>query len=253
MAPTKPIVQDRLIAHRGASAHAPENTLTAVRAAKKMGARWIETDVRLTSDRQLVMIHDDTLDRTTNGTGPVLKATLNDIKSLDAGAWFSPEFAGESVPTLEEFVDCILAEGLNLQLEIKEVFGLEEALVQKTCDFLKNTWPFNERGLFLSGFSERCMRLAARELPNVPRCLAVTVTPPDPALLLAETGCQIMHLQNDYIDDATLERLNQSGIEFAVATVNDQRRATELLYGGTQSVLTDDPLILQTNQIDIAV
>lgn len=243
MASTKPIVEDRLIAHRGASAHAPENTLAAVRKAKQMGATWIETDVRLTADGHLVMIHDETLDRTTSGTGAVLKASLGHIKSLDAGGWFSDEYAGETVPTLPEFIDCILSENLNLQLELKEVFGLEEQLVSDVCTCLDRNWPFGRQKLFLSGFSERCMRLAARELPNVPRCLAVTVTPPDPVLHLLETGCQIMHLQNDYLDDWTLERLNRSGIEFAVATVDEPSRVSHLLKGGAQSVLTDDPLV----------
>ena len=89
------------------------------------------------------------------------------------------------------------------------------------------------------------MRLMADALPQVPRCLAVTVTPADPALRLAETGCQIMHLQNDYLGDVALERLNRSGIEFAVATINDPQRASQLLGGGAQSVLSDDPLALR--------
>ena len=139
MASTKPFVRKPLIAHRGAPAHAPENTLTAVRMAKEMGARWIETDVRLTADGALVMIHDETLDRTTNGSGPVLMATAEEIRSLDAGSWFAPEFAGETVPTLHEFIACIRTEGLNLQLELKEVFGLEEELVRKVHDVLAET------------------------------------------------------------------------------------------------------------------
>ena len=251
MASTKPIVHEPLIAHRGASVHAPENTLTAVRMAKDMGARWIETDVRLTADGALVMVHDETLDRTTNGGGPVLMATLDGLRSLDAGSWFSPEFAGETVPTLREFIAFIRTEGLNLQLELKQAFGLEEQLVRQVRDALVETWPFGERDLFLSGFSERCMRLAAEVLPQVPRCLAVTVTPEDPALRLSETGCQIMLLQNDYLDDAALERLDRSGIEFAVATINDRQRAERLLGGGAQSVLSDDPLALRglTNDV----
>ncbi len=245
MSATQPFVQDPLIAHRGASTHAPENTLTAVRMAREMGAQWIETDVRLTADGALVMIHDDTLDRTTNGGGPVLMASLDEIRSLDAGSWFADEYAGETVPTLQEFIGCIQAEGLKLQLELKEVFGCEELLVRQVCDALANSWRFGENNLFLSGFSERCMRLVAEALPQVPRCLALTVTPEDPARRLVETGCQIMHLQNDYLDDEALDRLNRSGIEFAVATINDAQRANHLISGGAQSVLSDDPLALR--------
>ncbi len=245
MASSKPFVRDTLIAHRGASAHAPENTLSAVRKAKEMGAQWIETDVRLTADGGLVMIHDETLDRTTDGGGPVLMASLDEIRSLDAGSWFSDEFAGETVPTLREFLGCIRAEGLKLQLELKEVFGSEEQLVRQVCDVLVETWTFGEDDLFLSGFSERCMRLAAETLPQIPRCLAVTVTPEDPARRLAETGCQILHLQNDYLDEEALDRLNGSGIEFAVATINDTQRANHLISSGAQSVLSDTPFVLR--------
>lgn len=92
----------RVIAHRGASSDAPENTMAAFERALELGADGFEFDVQLTSDGHPVVVHDTMLDRTTNGTGPVFHASLAEVRSLDAGSWFGPDFAGERVPTLEE-------------------------------------------------------------------------------------------------------------------------------------------------------
>jgi glycerophosphoryl diester phosphodiesterase len=89
-----------VIAHRGASAYAPENTLAAFRAARELGADWFELDCTLSADGEVVVIHDDTLDRTTSGRGPVDALTFAELQRLDAGSWFGPEFAGEPLPSL---------------------------------------------------------------------------------------------------------------------------------------------------------
>src|SRR5260221_43314 len=89
-------------AHRGASGYAPENTLAAFRLANELGADMVEFDVHLTADERLVLIHDDTLDRTTTGTGYVRDHTWDEIAGLDAGAWYAPEFQGERVPLLDD-------------------------------------------------------------------------------------------------------------------------------------------------------
>lgn len=239
------IVNAAVVAHRGASKVTPENTLASVNWAAQMGATWIETDVRLTSDMKLVMIHDETLDRTTDGRGPVLTTSLEEIQKLDAGSWFSDEFSGARVPTLEEYLDCILENGINLQLELKEVPGLERELVEQTAEVLRKKWPFGERGLYLSAFSERCLRHAAEILPDVPRCLALVAAPNDPVALMKDVGCQIIHIQDtSYNSPERYEILKASGVEFAVATVNDATRARELLSLGAQSVLSDDPALI---------
>ncbi|MCX7796169.1 MAG: glycerophosphodiester phosphodiesterase family protein [bacterium] len=108
-----------VIAHRGASAYAPENTFPAFELAYKMESDAIETDVRCTRDNILVLIHDETVDRTTNGTGKVSELTIEEINNLDAGSWFSSEFAGIRIPTLGEFL-VYFGDKLHLVLEIKE-------------------------------------------------------------------------------------------------------------------------------------
>lgn len=108
-----------VIAHRGASAYAPENTLASFKLAKEMSADWFELDCTLTKDGEVVVIHDDTVDRTTDGTGYVRDLTLYDIKQLDAGSWFAPEFAGERIPTLRQALE-FAKWNIGVYIEIKD-------------------------------------------------------------------------------------------------------------------------------------
>jgi hypothetical protein len=106
-------------AHRGDNAQAPENTLAAFRLARDQGARWIELDVQQTRDNEIVVMHDPTVDRTTDGNGPVASLTLAEIRQLDAGSWFSAAFAGEPVPTLAETAALVAGSGSRLNVEVK--------------------------------------------------------------------------------------------------------------------------------------
>jgi glycerophosphoryl diester phosphodiesterase len=120
-----------VIGHRGASGHAPENTMAAFRRAAEMGATFIETDLHISRDARLVAIHDATLDRTTSGKGQVKDFTLAELRELDAGAWFGPEFTGQRIPTLEEVLDFARQADVGLFLEIKQesAWGIEHGLV----------------------------------------------------------------------------------------------------------------------------
>ena len=112
-----------VVAHRGASGHAPENTLAAFRRAVELGARFIETDLQLSRDARFVAIHDDTLDRTTTGRGAVKDFTLPELRELDAGSWFAPKFAGERIPTLKEVLEFARKADVALFLEVKAEIG----------------------------------------------------------------------------------------------------------------------------------
>lgn len=122
-----------VIAHRGASSYAPENTLAAFDLALEMEARHVELDVDLTSDGHIVVIHDDTVDRTTNGSGPVTSHTLAALRSLDAGAWFGTRFAGERIPTLDEVLARYKGRA-HLHVEIK---GRSPSLSRQTADAIR--------------------------------------------------------------------------------------------------------------------
>lgn len=122
-----------VIAHRGASSYAPENTLAAFDLALEMGAHHIELDVDLTSDGHIVVIHDDTVDRTTNGSGPVTSHTLAALRALDAGSWFGDKFTGERIPTFHEVLERYKGRA-HLHTEIK---GHSPSLAQRTADLIR--------------------------------------------------------------------------------------------------------------------
>ena len=109
----------QIIGHRGACAYAPENTLASIRKAAAQGARWVEFDVRLTREGDLVLMHDEDVKRTTNGKGRVVELTLAELGALDAGAWFGGAFAGECVPGLAETIALLRELGLGANIEIK--------------------------------------------------------------------------------------------------------------------------------------
>lgn len=240
-----PIVDTKLILHRGASAYAPENTLQALHLAAEMDATWLETDVRITSDNELVMIHDEDVDRTTNGSGIVAQTSLEDIRKLDAGGWFSTKFKGVKIPTLSEYLSAALERNLALVLELKEVAGWEERLAYRVCEAVRDTWNGRVQDLVISSFSERCLRVAANDLPQHPRCLALTGLPDNPKERLKESSCHMIHLQHSFARNGDLKMLIDGNIEFALATVNDPAQAAYFLDNGATSVLTDKPDLLR--------
>jgi len=122
-----------VIAHRGASSYAPENTLAAFDLALQMGVRHIELDVDFTSDSHIVVIHDDTVDRTTNGSGPVTSHTLAALRGFDAGSWFGAQFAGERIPTFDEVLARYRGR-VHIHTEIK---GHSPSLSQRTADLIR--------------------------------------------------------------------------------------------------------------------
>jgi glycerophosphoryl diester phosphodiesterase len=122
------------IAHRGASSYAPENTFAAFDLAIEMGARHLELDVHFSSDGHLVVIHDDTVDRTTDGAGPVTSCSLAALTALDAGAWFDPRFKGERIPTLGAVLERYW--GAHLHVELK---GHSAGLAQRAVDMIRSS------------------------------------------------------------------------------------------------------------------
>ncbi len=137
----------RVIAHRGASGYAPENTRAAFERAIEMGADAIETDVRLSADGELVLMHDATVTRTTDGRGPVADHTLAELRALDAGSWYSDAFAGERVPTLAELIEDV-APRIPVVLEIKDqaatamtVEAIRAAGIEGRVEVTSFLWP----------------------------------------------------------------------------------------------------------------
>ena len=239
------IVKDKIIGHRGASMYAPENSASSLKLASLMGIEWIETDVQITLDNKLVIFHDEKLERTSTGDGFLALKKFSELKKLDIGSWFSKEFEGERILSLVEFLDLIKKYEFSLQLEIKHMHGKEYEIVEEIVKQIEPYLDYFKGKLFVSSFSEKCLRLFSKKLPKIPLALALSFVPKFPDQIANEAGVDILHFGDEFVDNSSLERLTKSKTEFAVATVNDKKRALFLLRNGVQSILTDDPKILK--------
>jgi len=157
-----------LFAHRGDKSHAPENTLPAFSMALQKGADGVELDAKLTADGQVIVIHDSTVNRTTNGTGRVSTLTLEQIRKLDAGKWFNEKFSGTQIPLLEEVFETVGKDKL-INIELTNYITLRDGLVEKVCELIQRHG--NQSQIIFSSFLANNLKIASQLLPDVPRGL----------------------------------------------------------------------------------
>lgn len=240
----------KIIAHRGASAYAPENTLAALRLAAEMGASWIEFDAMLTKDDEVIIMHDETLDRTTNGKGEVAQMPYQEIAKLDAGSWFSKQFADEHVPTLYEWLDYLQQHRLQMNLEIKPTLNRDAVTTEKIIKILQQEWSLDKSIPLLSSASESALSVAQTIAPNLPLGWIVDEWHPEWHQKLKQWGCVSMHINHEALDQQKVELVKSAGYYLLAYTVNDRERAQQLFNWGVDSVFTDYPDLLTQAQID---
>jgi glycerophosphoryl diester phosphodiesterase len=231
----------RIIGHRGARANAPENTLAGIRAAHDEGARWVEFDVKLTEDGVPVLIHDETLDRTTNGRGPVRAISAAAIAKLDAGGWFDRRFAGERVPTLAAALELLARYGMGFNLEIKPCPGREAETARIALDIVKQQWPTRLPVPVVSCFKTEGLRVARVVAPDYPRGYLVERLPADWQAQAMASECRTVHPGMRDLTRAQVQAVKAAGFPILAWTVNEPGRARELLEWGVDSLITDKP------------
>ncbi len=231
----------RVIAHRGASGYAPENTLSAFSLAAKQGAKAIECDAKLTRDGQVVLIHDDRLDRTTSGRGSVKKFDFSAIRKLDAGAWFGERFAGERVASLKEGLDLWAELGLFPQIEIKPCFGRAAETGEVVARQTARLWPKTLPRPVFSSFAQRSLAAARDVAPELPRAWLTERLPIDWRRRLERLDCAALHCNHKYLTAAKAKKVKDAGYDLRCYTVNDPARAKELISWGVDAVFTDYP------------
>lgn len=232
----------RVIGHRGLAALAPENTLAGLRAAAGHGLSWVEFDVRLSRDGVVLLFHDDTLERTSDGAGLFNRLSAAELQALDAGSWFSPAFAGERIPTLDEALSLCLALGLGANIEVKPNPGEAEATVRAIAACLANFAA--PPPLLLSSFELDALAAGQRDLPALPRGLLVQNWREEDAELLDRLGCASLNLAAAGLDESLLARLRALKCPLLVYTINDPDQARRLLALGVTGVFSDQPLAL---------
>ncbi|MUL42509.1 glycerophosphodiester phosphodiesterase [Streptomonospora sp. PA3] len=241
------------IAHRGASAYAPENTLAAVDAAHRLDATTVELDVQRTADGELVLMHDTTLERTTDAeevfpgrdSYAVADFTLAQLRRLDAGSWFGPEFAGEPVPTLDEALDRMRRHRLNFLLEVKspELYpGIEDdiaAALRANPSWLAPRPSWRWPRLVIQSFDWESMRRSHDLLPRVPHGLLGKV----PAAEIGDYAAWADQINPNHtaIDADYVERVHGAGMEVHTYTVNEPGDMRAAIAKGVDGLISDRP------------
>lgn len=235
------IVLPPVIGHRGAAGLAPENTLASFRRAASLGAAMVEFDVRLSADEVPVVFHDDTLERTTDGSGPVAALTLTQLKALDAGTWFAPGFAGEAIPTLDEVLGLCLDLGLMVNLEIKPDRGREARTAALALACAQAIWPAGNPAPLVSSFCPACLEVARDAAPSWPRGLLVEAPPGDWRQQTARLDCAAIHADHRVLTGRVVADIRAAGLAVLAYTVNDHDEGERLRRLGVASVFSDFP------------
>ncbi|MEN8196147.1 MAG: glycerophosphodiester phosphodiesterase family protein [Pseudomonadota bacterium] len=215
--------------------------MAGLRKAVELGARWIEFDVKLTADNELVLFHDDTLKRTTDGKGRVAHTTLAEIRMLDAGRWFSPDFTGEPVPTLAEAMDYLAANGIGANVEVKACPGREAETGAATARALAARWFGGPIPILISSFSADSLAAARQAAPQIPRGFLTLRFSKDWAARMRELECATFHVLDRRLTEARVRAIREADYRALAYTVNDPRRARDLLSWGVESIITDYP------------
>ena len=230
-----------IFAHRGDFAHAPENTLPAFEQALQKGADGVELDAKLTSDGQVIVIHDSAVDRTTNSKGRVASLALEEIRKLDAGNWFNEKFAGTKVPLLEEIFEMVGKDKL-INIELTNYSTPRDGLAIKACELIKR--HNNHKQIIFSSFFSSNLKIAAQALPEVPRGLLAM---PGLVGLWARSfgfmfgDYQALHPNIANTSKEQVQRAHRIKRRVYVWTVNTPAEVTRLKEWGVDGIFTDDP------------
>lgn len=230
----------KLIAHRLGGALAPENTLAGLALAARLGCKCVEFDVMLTRDGVPLVIHDETLERTTNGSGRVADQEASALRLLDAGSKHHAAFAGEKVPTFVEVLDACQRFGILPNVEIKPARGFDIETAEAIVHTIAEHWHGATLPL-LSSFSYAALERVRDIAPHLPRALEVVEVPADWQALVKALGCVGFHASAEDNDLVCLRECRRYGLHMAIWTVNDRQQAETLFAAGMDSVFSDRP------------
>lgn len=240
----------RVLAHRGGGAFAPENTIAAIRVGHERGFRGVEFDVMLCADGEAVLMHDTTLDRTTDATGPVAERSCDELARLDAGRWFSADFAGERIPRLLDAIAFCRSHKIWINAEIKPGPGAERETGREVArviarEFADLVQPGaqaaspNPQLPLLSSFSGEALAAARDAEPGLLRGLLCDRIPGDWREQLERLQCVALHCDHRYLDAGAIGAIRDAGYWLFAYTVNERRRAVQLAQWGLDALCTD--------------
>ncbi|HKR43554.1 MAG TPA: glycerophosphodiester phosphodiesterase [Paraburkholderia sp.] len=238
----KSLPYPRVAAHRGGGTLAPENTLAGLRTGASLGHTMVEFDVKLSADNVTFLLHDDTVNRTSNGHGAAARMRYAELATLDAGSWRDARFAGEPMPTLAQVAACCRELGLAANVEIKPCAGRDLETGRMVGAETARLWEQQaQAGMapLLSSFSYAALEAARESAPQLPRGLLFERVPADWREQTAALECVSLHASHRHLDEALVERIKSAGLFILAYTVNDLDRARQLVSWGVDTVCTD--------------
>lgn len=230
-----------IIAHRGASGYAPENTMKAFQAALDMKADGMELDLHLTKDGEVVICHDDDVKRTTNGQGLIKNLTLEQLRRLDAGSWYGEPFCGAAIPTLQEFMTFAAGTSMLINLEIKNLpyyhKGIEESVIRSVHEH-----DMLDR-VVISSFDHYALAETARLEPSMKLGVLFSTRIIEPWDYVRRLPFAVYSLHPDYsfVDEAYIRQCHEHGYKVYPYTVNNEKWAEPLAKAGLDGVITNYP------------
>ena len=229
----------RVAAHRGAGRLAPENTLAALRAGAALGCTMFEFDVKLSRDAVPVLMHDETVERTTDGHGRVAELAFDQLARLDAGGWHSARYAGEPVPALAAVARWLIRNAAMADIEIKPCPGREAATGEVVALEARRLWVGESVRPLLSSFSAAALERACAVAPEFPRLQLFESLPPDWAARCAALGCIAVGVWHAALSERAITQAHHCGLRVLAYTVDDPARADELFGWGLDTLVTD--------------
>jgi glycerophosphoryl diester phosphodiesterase len=227
-----------IIAHRGAKGQAPENTLAAFQLGLDQGCEGIELDIHPTADGEIVVCHDPTIDRTTDGSGMIYKKTLSEIKKYDAGRWFGEAFRGQAIPTLGEVFD-LVPEPIMINIEVKDAYGGE--MPKLLIDFLRKRNRL--ANVVISSFDHKCVRTIKQMEPAAKIGLLYQSKLFDPTAYARSIDVEVysLHPQHHFIDQEDVAKAMDNGLLVYPYTANEEIDLLRLNRFGVSGIITDYP------------
>jgi len=227
------------IAHRGAGTLAPENTLAAFRLGAHNGWRMFECDAKLSADGIVFLLHDSTLERTTNGRGTAGDQLWADLAQLDAGSWHSRPYTGEPLPTLANVGGWCIANGYHLNIEIKPTPGSEAATGRAVAQLAQHLWRNQAIPPLLTSFAPEALAAAQQVAPELPRGLLLHQLHEHWLDSARQYACTAVVLHHVLWNAARVEQARQQGLRTLSYTVNDDTAVQRLLALRTDGIITD--------------
>lgn len=233
--------QPIIFAHRGASGTHPENTMAAFRAAAEKGADGIELDVQMTHDGEIVIIHDETVNRTTNGRGMIEKMKMDEVAKLDAGSWFSPLFAGEKIPTLHELLAWAAGNDLQINIELKTNKVPYHGIEKQVLDLIEF---YNMRGrVVISSFNFDSIKRVIELDPYIAVAGLIWKIRRDALSKAKDLGVTALHTQASFALSSYGREAVDSGMLLRLYTINDPKEWLRIKSSGVpiEALITDFP------------